>query len=160
MFGQSNNPFATMNNHDEDMRETFILKMNEFADTIESSPSGDMLTMMLSPYLSSVGLTDLIPILSSEVMVFILREAADSVIEDEYCEGIVFAYYVSESINIVMFNFKNGKMATKKHKYIKDDTLAGSLFLETLLSKSLSDAAEDFNAQPLYESSKILCEVV
>lgn len=154
------NPFFTLNgNEGEDLRLLFIAKMSEFADTIEASPDGEMVVSMLAPFLSGSGVEEIIPLLSASVLVSSLREASSVAENDEHAEGIVFSYYANNTLNVIMFNYE-GKMAMKPHPFVKaGDTLGEQLFFEAFVNNALAEAAEEFNCQPLYQSSKVLSGV-
>lgn len=145
-----------------DLRQMFIDQMRDFADTIESSPSGSMVLMMLIPYLSMFGAQDMVSnIKASKDLVEILRDAADLVEEaDDDRVGVVFGYHSSGQLHMISFNFVEGTVgSTSKPLADADDSLAGKIFFENSIKKEMIAAGLELDMVPLVRSTLILSGV-
>lgn len=144
------------------LRAMFIDQMRDFAETIESSPSGPMVLMMLIPYLSMFGVQDLVKhVKDSDALVRILRDAADTVEEaDDDATGVIIGYHSKGQLSLIAFNFTEGSVGTiQKPLSDPDPSPAGMIFFEEAIKKALIAAGIEQGMVPLVTSTLLLCGV-
>lgn len=141
-------------------RDMFVDQMRDFAETIENSPSGPLVTMMLVPYLSMFGADSLVERLDSEALIDILHEAADTAESSEDTVGVIFGYHSGNQFTMIAFNFTEGTVAKREATLgAPGDTVGEQLFFETAIRKELASAADELNMAPLTNSTLTLCGV-
>lgn len=153
------NPFSFDSN--SDLRTLFINEMNKFADTLESA-SGMLVASFLAPYLSAFGAGSLLTRLSDQAMVYVLRDAANTVQHSPDCEGVIFGYGDDNGVvTIVWFDFTSGQIGYRATdlKVPTTDTIGEKLFFETSLANEINLSVTEGNVVPLVNSTMVLCGI-